>query len=446
MGVEARRCPPMALGYSDFSGWIDPPGDRCPALDSEVRCDVAVVGGGYTGMAAAIRLAERGADVVLLEASFCGWGASSRNAGHLTPTIAGDPQLLATVYRRRAGALVGFADAAVHFVEDLIEWRAIDCDYEPVGNVSAALSRGQLRRAERIARMLAGVGGEVEFVEGAAFGLPERFLGGILEQAGGVLNPGKFARGLRGAVLESGARVYEESAVEAIDPGAGGVDLRTARGRVTAERVLLATNAYTRDMAIAPRRVVAPLWVTLAETEPIEADRIEAAGWRSRAGLYTQHMILESYRLTRSGTVVYGSRNVQPPPRSPLGARKPDAAVVHDITRGLHDRFPSLRDVKPQRTWGGWIAMTPSWIPVAGEAAPSVFYAVGYNGHGLAQAPYLGTLMADRLAGDKPHEHLKVAWREQSRYFPAPLMTGLGVRTGWAIDRITDRFVARLPK
>jgi glycine/D-amino acid oxidase-like deaminating enzyme len=195
------------IEYSNFSGWIDPPEDRRPSLEDEVRCDVAVVGGGYTGMAAASRLAERGADVVLLEASFCGWGASSRNAGHLTPTIAGDPQLLATVYRRRAGALIGFADAAVHFVEGLIERRAIDCDYEPVGNVSAALSPGQLRRAERIARMLAGVGGEVEFVEGKAFGLPERFLGGILEKAGGVLNPGKFARGLREAALGSGARV-----------------------------------------------------------------------------------------------------------------------------------------------------------------------------------------------------------------------------------------------
>jgi glycine/D-amino acid oxidase-like deaminating enzyme len=432
--------------YSDFSAWIDPPAERRPPLDENVRCDVAVVGGGYTGMAAAIRLAERGADVVLLEASFCGWGASSRNAGHLTPTIAGDPQLLATVYRRRAGALVGFSDAAVHFVEDLIERRAIDCDYEPVGNVSAALSRGQLRRAERIARMLAGAGGEVEFVEGAAFGLPKRFLGGILEKAGGVLNPGKFARALRGALLESRARVYEESAVEAIEPGTGGVVLRTARGRVMAERVLLATNAYTRDVAVAPRRVVAPLWVTLAETERIEPDRIEAAGWTSRAGLYTQHMILESYRLTRDSTIVYGSRNVQPPPRSPLHARKPDAAVVDDITRGFHDRFPSLRDVKPQRAWGGWIAMTPSWIPVAGEAAPGVFYTVGYNGHGLAQAPYLGTLMADRLAGDEPHDHLKVVWRGRSRYFPAPLMTGPGVRTGWAIDRITDRLIARLPE
>ena len=106
-----------AVQYSAFSGWLDRPGDVSPALTGELECDVAIVGGGYTGMAAALRLAERGADVVLLESAFCGWGASSRNAGHLTPTIAGDPQLLATVYRRRAHDLVRFADAAVHFTE-----------------------------------------------------------------------------------------------------------------------------------------------------------------------------------------------------------------------------------------------------------------------------------------------------------------------------------------
>lgn len=432
----------MAVEVTDFSGWIDPPEDRAAALSGEATCDVAIVGGGYTGLAAALRLAERGVDAVVLEAGFCGWGASSRNAGHLTPTIAGDPQLLATVYRRRAGALVGFADAAVHFTERLIERLAIDCEYEPVGNVSTALSPGQLRRAERIARGLAAAGGEVEFVEGGSFGLPERFLGGILERAGGVLNPGKFARGLRGAVMQSEARVYEESAVVAIEPRADGVELRTADGTLRAERVLLATNAWTRDLPSAPRRIVVPLWVTLLETEPFDPDRIQACGWTSRAGIYTQHMLLESYRLTKRGTIVYGSRNVQAQRGRPV-TRTPDAAVVDDIARGFRDRFPSLADVAPRRAWGGWIAMTPSWLPVAGEAAPNVFYGVGYNGHGLAQAPYLGTLLADRIAGEEPHEHLRTVWRERPRFAPAPLFTGPALRLGWTMDRAADRFMAR---
>jgi glycine/D-amino acid oxidase-like deaminating enzyme len=433
---------PGGVECSAFSGWIDAPDDLMPALDRDLDCDVAIVGGGYTGMAAALRLAERGADVVLLESAFCGWGASSRNAGHLTPTIAGDPQLLATVYRRRAAGLVHFADSAVHFTEGLIDRLGIECEYEPNGNVSAALSAGQLRRAERIARFLHEAGGEIEFVEGRDTGLPQSFLGGILERAGGILNPGKFARGLREALRNSNVRVFERTAVQAVEPHAARVAVRTTSGQARAERVVLATNAYTRDLPFTPRRIVAPLWVTLAETEPIEPERLAATGWVSRAGVYTQHVILESYRPTARGTVVFGSRLPQPP-RGPLGAREPEPRVVADIVRGFHERFPSLRDVAPQRAWGGWIAMTPSWLPVAGEGTAGVFYAVGYNGHGLAQAPYLGTLVADRLAGDEPHDDLRVVWRERPRFSPAPLFSGPALRAGWAIDRISDRLSRR---
>ena len=266
------------------------------------------------------------------------------------------------------------------------------------------------------------VGGEVEFVEGRDAGLPHPFLGGILERAGGILNPGMFARGLRGSFRKSGARLFERTAVQAIEPVAREVAVTVPDGRVLAERVVLATNAYTRDLPFAPRRIVAPLWVTLAETEPIEPERLDATGWVSRAGVYTQHIILESYRPTARGTVVFGSRLPQPA-RGPLGAREPDPSVVADIVRGFHERFPSLRDVAPQRAWGGWIAMTPSWLPVAGEAAANVFYAVGYNGHGLAQAPYLGTLLADRLAGDDLHDDLRAVWRARPRFAPAPLFS-----------------------
>lgn len=431
------------VALSPASGWLEPPGDRFPALAGDLDCDAAVVGGGYTGMAAALRLAERGLRVALLDAAFCGAGASSRNAGHLTPTIAGDPQLLATVYRRRARELVRLADAAVHFTERMIARLGIECEYEPTGNVSAALSPGQLRRAERIARFLAGVGAEVEFVRGPELGLPEAFLGGVLERSGGVLNPGRLARGLRAALTSAGVSAFEETPAQAIGPtGAGGLAIATPGGRVRAERVLIATNAYSRDLPFAPRRVVTPLWITLAETEPVGTERLEASGWASRTGIYTQHVILESYRPTVRGTVVFGSRLPQPA-RGLLGDRKPDRAVVGDIANGFSERFPTLRDVSLRRAWGGWIAMTGSWLPVAGEAQANVLYAVGYNGHGLAQAPYIGTLAADVLAGDEPHDDLRAVWRERPRFAPAPLFSAPALRAGWAIDRLADRRLRR---
>jgi glycine/D-amino acid oxidase-like deaminating enzyme len=118
---------------------------------------------------------------------------------------------------------------------------------------------------------------------------------------------------------------------------------------------------------------------------------------------------------------------------------RPDPPIVADLIRGFHDRFPSLSAISARRAWGGWIAMTPSWLPVVGEAAPGIFYSVGYNGHGLAQAPYLGALIADRLANDETHDDLGALWRPRPRFVPAPLFSAPALRAGWAIDRLYDR-------
>jgi glycine/D-amino acid oxidase-like deaminating enzyme len=426
-----------AIEYLAETGWVDRPAAVEPPVEGDVRCDVAVVGGGVGGMAAALRLAERGADVVLLESDLCGWGASSRNAGYLTNTVAADPQLLATLYRNRIRGFVRFADSAVHFAEDLMARLSIECDYEQIGIVGAAVSRGQLRRARRMVKIMTAAGAESEFVDGREAGLPPAFLGGLRERVGGVMNPGRFALGLRQAVLASGARVFEQTGVHTVEDHGGGVTIDVPGGRVRAEQALVATNAYSKELAIAPRHLATPVWVSLVETEPISPERIEATGWTSRAPLTTQHMLLESYRLTPRNTIVFGTRQLQTM-RGQLAGRQPDPPIVADLVRGFRERFPSLRDVAPQRTWGGWIGMTPSWLPVAGEATPRVLYTIGCNGHGLAQAQYLGSLLADRLAGNVIHDDLRAVWRQRPRFAPS-LVSAPALKAGWAIDRISDR-------
>ncbi|MBM7169654.1 FAD-binding oxidoreductase [Streptomyces sp. G44] len=439
--IAARRAGFAGVSYSAFSGWVDRPAAFAPMLEGELSCDIAVVGGGYAGMAAALRLAGRGADVALLESGFCGWGGSSRNAGYLSNALAGDPQLLKTLYARRLPGLIRYADAAAHFTEGLIRRLAIDCDYEPTGNVIAAVSPGQLRRTQRNARILRGAGADVEFVEGADFGLPNTFLGGVFERVGGLLNPGKFALGLRDALLASGVRVHEQTTVRAIEPHSSGVDIDVTGGRLRAERVLLATNAYSGALAIAPKRMVTPVWTSLVETEPVAPERLAATGWTRRTGIITPHTILENYRPTPRGTIMFGTRRLRTA-QGALGAREPDDAVVADLVRGFHERFPSLGDVAPERAWGGWIAMTSSLLPVAGEAARNVFYAIGCNGHGLAQSPYLGTLLADRLAGEPTHEDLAAVWRGRPRFAPS-VLSAPTLHAAWTLDRMADRFHSR---
>lgn len=426
------------ITYSAAPGWLAPPSDVAPALAGETACDVAVVGGGFAGMAAALRLAERGADVVLLEAGFCGCGAGSRNAGQLTGAPAGDIELLNALYPRRFPGIVRLAEEAVRFTEGLIGRLGADCAYRPTGNIGAAVSHGQMRKARRWARILRRAGGDAEFGDARDLGLPDPFPGGFLERAGGHLDPGRLALGLRAALLRSGARVFERTAVQAVRPDGPGVVVGTSGGRVRAERAVLATNAYSGSLAGSPKRLATPVRVSMVETEAVEPGRLEAIGWTSGAGIVTQHNVMQSFRPSPRGTIMFGVRQLRVG-RGAVRDTEPSRAVVEDLVRGFHDLFPALHDVAPQRAWSGWVAMTPSWLPVAGEGERNVFHVVGCNGHGLAQAPYLGTLLADRLAGDEPHDDLATVWRSKRRFAPSPLVNAPALRAAWAVDRISDR-------
>lgn len=424
--------------YTTFTGWIDPPGDVRPALDDDVTCEVAVIGGGLAGMSTALRLAERGRDVVLLEAEFCGHGSASRNAGQVAGAPGGDIQLLSMLHRKTFPGIVRFAENSAHFLERLIERLAIDCDYEATGNVCAAVSRGQMGRVRRVTKLLRKAGADVELGTSAELGIPRGFLGGMRESVGGMMNPGKFSLGIRRAVLASGARVFERTRVSEVRPTGDHVVISTPGGEVRARRAVLATNAFGGDLAITPKRLSVPIWVSEVETEPIAPDRLAALGWTSRSGVVTQHNIMENYRLTSRDTIVFGVRRLQRGRTCPLPPRKPDEAVVAELARAFERRFPALADVAAARAWGGWIAITPSWLPVAGTTRDGVYYSVACNGHGLAQAPYVGSLIADLIVDGRQHEDLKTLWAEKPD-FPRPLMMGaVGLRTIWTVDRFND--------
>ena len=203
-----------------ISPWTGPSADRalagnaadaCPALQADLHADVVIVGGGYTGLSTALAMRAEGRSVVLLEAEHCGYGASGRNAGHLTPTIGKDvPTLLALFGKEKTGRYVALADTAIEWVEQLLREHAIDCRYEAVGNVIAALHPRQFAavdRAAEAARVL-GLPGEL-LVETAMRerGLSRTFLRGFHETHGGVLEPGLYVQGLRRAALRPPPRV-----------------------------------------------------------------------------------------------------------------------------------------------------------------------------------------------------------------------------------------------
>lgn len=426
--------------YTDFSGWIDPPADVRPPLRENLTCCVAVIGGGLAGMATALRLAEYGVDTILLEAAFCGRGAGSRNAGQLAGAPGGDIQLLDLLYRKRMPAIIRLTENAAAHVEELIAARGIACDYEATGNVFAAVSRGQLGRTRRIAKILRRAGAEVEEGNARELGIPHGFLGGMREVHGGIMNPGKFLRGLRAAVLGSSVRVFEQSKVTDVVREGGDVVVETPGGIVRAGTVVLATNACAGEWDITPKRLSSPMWVTEVETEPIDPERLAALGWTSRSGLVTQHNIMENYRLTSRNTIVFGVRKIERAIEYPLPERTPDPSVVADLAEAFARRFPPLADIAIARAWGGWIGITSSWLPVAGTTGGNVYYSLACNGHGLAQAPYIGALIADRIATGTMPEDLRTVWADEPRFGRAVglIMGRLGVRAAWALDRFND--------
>jgi gamma-glutamylputrescine oxidase len=424
--------------------WLDPPPDSGTPLEGELEADVVVIGAGYTGLWTALALREQGADVVVLERDYAGFGASGRNAGHLTPTIGKDlPTLLRFYGRERAGAFVRFAETAVEHVEAAISERDLDCDYVPAGNVLAGVHPGQragLEKAADAARRLGAAMRMLDHSELAGRGLPRCVACGYLEERGGVLDPGKYVRALRTKAIEAGARLYESTPVEAIADGPR-VRVETPRGSASATTCVLATNAYTPRLGRL-RSAVAPLHVSVFATAPLTAEQRDRVGWAGGEGIYTAHEVLESYRLTADGRIVGGSRHV----RWPYGGR---ALPDHDpetfaaLETMFRARFPELHDVAAERSWSGPIAMTVDFLPAIGRSGrhDNVLFGIGYNGHGIAQASYVGTLLAKMATGEDPG-HPELLGRRRLRMPPEPLrwagariiLAALGL-----LDRRNDR-------
>ncbi|MDP6978976.1 MAG: FAD-binding oxidoreductase [Myxococcota bacterium] len=435
--------------FVEVSPWFNAAQEPEPALQQDIAADVVIIGGGYVGLSTALTLRAAGADVVILEQGVAGSGASGRNAGHLTPTIGKDlPTTLRLFGRKRAAALVRFADAAVEHTEQVIQDHEIDCRYEATGNIIAGLHPKHISTLEQAAETARSLGAAVRFLpegEMRERGVPPAFLCGVLEERGGTLNPGLYVAGLRQAALRAGVRLFEETRVLGIDDGAR-VEARTEGGTVTANHAVIATNAYTEQLG-RRKGYVTPLRVSLFETEPLSQSDLDGLGWKGREGIYTAHEALENYRLTAHGTLSGGSKVV----RYRYGSKLPpgrDPEAFDTIEQFFRERFPTLRDVRIVNFWGGWIGFTFDLLPQLGVEGThqNVHFGVGFNGHGVAQATLVGSMIAERILG-KEHPHAAALGRRLRRWPPEPLRwvaAELINRALALVDARTDRQVRRL--
>ena len=386
----------------DVSPWMPEAGPAGPSLRMGASTGAVVIGAGYTGLSTAIALRDLGFDVTVLERDYVGYGASGRNAGHLTPTIGKDlPSLTRFFGSDTARSLIDLVGIAIEHVEQTIEEWELDCDYEPTGNVMAAVHPRQHDTIDTAADAARALGLDATLLDERgmrARGLPATFTRGLLLPRGGILDPGKYVRELARVALDAGVRIYEQTPVVAIDDD-DPVVVRIHGGRVRADIVVIATNAFTPQIRRL-RHSVMPVQVSLFRTAPLDESQRAAVGWAGREGIYTAHEILESYRLTADDRIVGGSKRIRYGFRGRLPADDP--ATFDFITETFRARFPMLAGIEITDQWSGPIAFALDFLPMIGQLGRNgnIYYGVGYAGHGVALASYAGPMIADLVNGD----------------------------------------------
>jgi glycine/D-amino acid oxidase-like deaminating enzyme len=358
------------------------------------RADVAVIGGGYTGLAAARALARSGAAVALLERETLGWGASGRNGGMVLPGYKAEPrQLVARLGRVRAREVFQDSLEAIAFTEQLIRDEGIECDWCRTGHLTVAARASHWRGLKAAARELRDLFGHATVLLdrgelAVELGSP-RYHGGLLDPVAGAVQPARYVRGLVAAASRAGAKLYPGVAVRAICRAGPRFRLLTSCGEMESDDVLVATNAYTGRLVPWLARRVVPVGSFLIATEPLPPDLQRRLIPNQRMVSDTKRL-LYYFRLSPDGRLVFGGRAAFVPTAL--------ARSVGLLRVGLLEVFPDLAQARIEHAWGGTVGMTRDQLPHAGRH-DGIAYALGYGGHGVAMATWLGDRAGQSMAG-----------------------------------------------
>ncbi|WP_170349148.1 NAD(P)/FAD-dependent oxidoreductase [Ruegeria atlantica] len=369
------------------------PVDRFPALRKDETADVCVVGAGYTGLSAALHLAEAGLNVVLLEAHRVGFGASGRNGGQLGSAQRMDQEdLERLVGNDDAAKLWDLAEDAKDLVKSLIAKHQIDCDLKP-GVAVLGLSAGEQQDLHEHAAHLSGRYGydQIELLDeaaGHALCPSPSYKGGYLDMGAAHLHPLNFALGLAQAAAKAGVRIFESTEVTGIEEGQP-AKVQTANGTVTADHVILACNGYLGDLNRRVASRVMPINNFIAATEPLGADAARAL--TQDVAVADTKFVVNYFRLSADGRLLFGGGES-------YGYRFP-SDIAAKVRKPMTEIFPHLQDVKIDYAWGGTLAITMRRMPYLARVAPNILSASGYSGHGVGTATHAGQLMAMALQG-----------------------------------------------
>jgi glycine/D-amino acid oxidase-like deaminating enzyme len=365
------------------------------------RVDVAIVGAGFTGLSAARTLAKRGAKVAVLETNTIGWGASSRNGGMVLTGMKLGVETLAGRYGMEATRRMYAASlASIDVAERIIGEEKIDCNFSRCGHLEVACKQSHF---DTYARSVEVIGREFnhELRTVAKIDLRSEigsdiYYGGMVDEVSAGLNPARYVAGLGRAALNAGAYVFENTRVERIErasrKGGSGFELVTSRGPMFATDVFIATSGYTSKTTPALQRKIIPIGSFIIATERLPEALAHELSPCNRMIFDSKHY-LYYYRLTPDNRMLFGGRAAFFPETS--GTIRRSAEILR---RGMIGVYPQLRDVRVEYAWGGTLDFCFDTMPHAGRM-DGMYYAVGYAGHGVAMATYLGAKIAEQIGG-----------------------------------------------
>lgn len=381
---------------SYYSATINQDSDY-PSVQGEVRVDVAIIGGGFTGVATAVELAERGFKVAVVEANRIGWGASGRNGGQVTGSLSGDTAMTKQMRKRLGDEVDDFIWnlrwRGHSIIEQRVQRYGIACDLKH-GHLHAAMKLAHLNelRASYDEALSRGMEADVTLLDAAgvrAHLASDLYLGALKNTRNLHLHPLNLCLGEARAAHSLGALIFERSPVLEIVHG-DTPTLVTAEGRVVANQVLLAGDVYHKLEPEKLKGLIFPAMGGIVTTAPLGelAKQINPHD----LAVYDCRFVLDYYRLTADGRLLFGG-----------GANysgRDSRDIAAELRPGIERTFPSLKDVPIEFQWSCAMGIVVNRIPQLGKLSPNVWYCQGYSGHGIATSHVMGEIMAEAMSGE----------------------------------------------
>lgn len=372
-------------------------------LQADIEVDVAIVGGGFTGLSSAyhIKKAEPGLRVALFESQVVGFGASGRNGG-FNMTLFGLTMSITAFRFSKAKAREAhlYMERAVDYLRDLVNELNIDCDYEHPGFLRVATSEKYKKRILKEMELAHVLGVEgIEWLDRSQTLEQLRsdmYLGAWWEPRCGILNPAKLAWGWADVVRPLGVEIYENSPVTEIARENGKVRLETPNGSVRADKVVMATNAWSHFFKELRRKQI-PVWTHIVMTEPLKEAHFNEIGWQNRQGVEDARNLVHYYRLTVDNRLVMGGRDVSLSYGYDM-ERDLNPVTFDGLKDDVRELFPVLKDIKFTHEWGGPVSVPLDMAPAIGYAGDkNVVYSLGTVGHGVSMTQLNGRTVADLI-------------------------------------------------